>query len=195
MIVVERWVVATLVSLGLATAVGAASQSPTRKTQEKQQAQPAPELPPWDSAQPPPPIRPPSPEDAASEKEDYPPPPEEATPDDPTPPVKSTQQPEAPPPPPPAAPQEAAKPVPPAEPAPQEEAATLPPSTDPAQRRMEQDTADLLRLVRELKAEVNKAGSNTLSVIAVEKTEQIQKLVKSLKEQMRERGLLTVNKP
>jgi ACT domain-containing protein len=60
---------------------------------------------------------------------------------------------------------------------------------------MEQDTADLLRLVRELKAEVNKAGSNTLSVIAVEKTEQIQKLVKSLKEQMRERGLLTVNKP
>jgi HAMP domain-containing protein len=71
----------------------------------------------------------------------------------------------------------------------------LPPSTDPAQRRMEKDTADLLRLVRELKAEVNKAGSNTLSVAAVQKADEIQRLVKSLKEQMRERGLVVVNKP
>jgi hypothetical protein len=60
---------------------------------------------------------------------------------------------------------------------------------------MEKDTAELLRLVRELKAEVNKAGSNTLSLIAVQKANEIQRLVKSLKEQMRERGLVVVNKP
>jgi hypothetical protein len=71
----------------------------------------------------------------------------------------------------------------------------LPPSTDPAQRRMEKDTADLLRLSRELKAEVNKAGSNTLSVAAVQKADEIQRLVKSLKEQMRERGLVVASKP
>jgi hypothetical protein len=59
---------------------------------------------------------------------------------------------------------------------------------------MEKDTADLLRLVRELKAEVNRAGSNTLSVAAVQKADEIQRLVKSLKEQMRERGLIVVNK-
>jgi hypothetical protein len=46
-----------------------------------------------------------------------------------------------------------------------------------------------------LKAEVNKAGNNTLSVAAVQKADAIQRLVKSLKEQMRERGLLAVNKP
>jgi hypothetical protein len=60
---------------------------------------------------------------------------------------------------------------------------------------MEKDTADLLRLSRELKTEVNKAGSNTLSVAAVQKADEIQKLVKSLKEQMRERGLTVASKP
>jgi hypothetical protein len=60
---------------------------------------------------------------------------------------------------------------------------------------MEKDTAELLRLSRELKAEVNKAGSNTLSVAAVQKADEIQRLVKSLKEQMRERGLIVANKP
>jgi hypothetical protein len=60
---------------------------------------------------------------------------------------------------------------------------------------MEKDTADLLRLSRQLKTEVNKAGSNTLSVAAVQKADEIQKLVKSLKEQMRERGLTVASKP
>ena len=98
-------------------------------------------------------------------------------------------------PPPPAEPaprQEAAQPAPPAEEA---LAPTLPPSTDPAQRQMEKDSARLLQLVRDLKAEVNKAGSNTLSVAAVQKADEIQRLVKSLKEQMRERGQIVVNKP
>ncbi len=197
MILLERWLLGALLGLGLATAVGALSQSPTAKPQQKQRAQPAPELPPWDSAQPPPPIRPPSPEDSKPQPDDYPPlTPEDSTPDasQPAPPANSAKQPEVTPTPPPVPPQEAAKPAPPAEPAP-EETSLLPPATDPAQRRMEKDTAQLLRLVRELKAEVTKAGSNTLSVIAVQKADEIQRLVKSLKEQMRERGLTVVNKP
>jgi hypothetical protein len=60
---------------------------------------------------------------------------------------------------------------------------------------MEKDTAQLLHLVRELKLEVNKAGTNTLSVAAVHKADEIQRLVKSLKEQMRERGQIVVSKP
>ena len=205
MMLLARGVVGALLGLGLATVMGAPGQSPGGKTQ---QAKPAPELPPWDSAQPAPPIRPPSPEDSAPDPDAGPPIRlEDATPDatqdasgpvppaDSAPPAKPAQQPEATPPPPPALPQEAARPAPPADPAPEEEAATLPPSTDPAQRRMEKDTAELLRLSRELKAEVNKAGSNTLSVAAVQKADEIQRLVKSLKEQMKERGLIVVNKP
>jgi hypothetical protein len=60
---------------------------------------------------------------------------------------------------------------------------------------MEKDTAHLLQLVEELKVEVNKAGSNTLSVMAVRKADEIQRLVKSLKEQVRERGQFVVSKP
>jgi hypothetical protein len=60
---------------------------------------------------------------------------------------------------------------------------------------MEKDTARLLQLVRELKVEVNKAGTNTLSLAALQKTDEIQRLVKSLKEQMRERGQGVVSKP
>jgi hypothetical protein len=116
-----------------------------------------------------------------------------AKPADASQPAQATQP--APVPPPPAEPaprQEAAQPAPPADEAP---APTLPPSTDPAQRQMEKDTARLLQLVRELKLEVNKAGNNTLSVAAVQKADEIQRLVKSLKEQMRERGQVVVSKP
>jgi len=60
---------------------------------------------------------------------------------------------------------------------------------------MEKDTARLLQLVRELKVEVNKAGNNTLSLAALQKADGIQRLVKSLKEQMRERGQIVVSKP
>jgi hypothetical protein len=186
MMLLERWAIAALLGLGVASVVVATGQSPAAKTQQKQ-AQPAPELPPWDSSQPPPPIRPPSPEDAAAPPDDD----QSPLPDDSPKPPEATQ------PPPPQHPvqQEAARPAPPADLAPQEEGPTLPPASDPAQRRMEKDTAELLRLVRELKAEVNKAGSNTLSVVAVHKADEIQRLAKSLKEQMRERGLLVVNKP
>ncbi len=189
----ERGAVAALLGLGLAAVVVAPGQSPVQKTRQNQ-AQPAPDLPPWDSAQPPPPIRPPSPDDAKPDPDDGPPiRSEDATPDPVEPAPASPAQP-AQATPPPALVQEAARPAPPADPPP-DEAPKLPPSTDPAQRRMEKDTADLLRLSRELKAEVNKAGSNTLSVAAVQKADEIQRLVKSLKEQMRERGLTVASKP
>ena len=191
MILLERWVIASLLSLGLASTTGAPGQSPSAKAQQKQ---PAPELPPWDSAQPPPPIRPPSPDDQPLEPDPDPDPPA-ATEDSakpPSQPAQATQPAPAPAPPAeqPVPRQEAAQPAPPAE-----EAPTLPPSSDPAQRQMEKDTARLLQLVRELKAEVNKAGSNTLSVAAVQKADEIQRLVKSLKQQMRERGQIVVSKP
>jgi hypothetical protein len=187
-----RGAVAALLGLGLAVAVVAPGQSPGGKPQQKQ-TQPAPDLPPWDSAQPPPPIRPPSPEDAKPDPDDGPPiRSEDAAPDpvEPAPAASSAQPAQTTP----APVQEAAKPAPPADPPP-DEAPRWPPSADPAQRRMEKDTAELLRLSRELKAEVNKAGSNTLSVAAVQKADEIQRLVKSLKEQMRERGLVVANKP
>jgi hypothetical protein len=60
---------------------------------------------------------------------------------------------------------------------------------------MEEDTDQLLELSEDLKAEVNKAGNNTLSLAALRKADEIQRLVKSLKEQMKERGQVAVNKP
>jgi len=202
MMLLERWVVAALLGLALASTAGAPGQSPTGQAQQKQQAQPSPELPPWDSAQPPPSRQSPAPEDPAEPPggSDPTPPADSAPSPDaapPAPPADSAQQPEAQPPPPadPPQQQEAARPAPPAEQARPEPAATLPPSTDPAQRQMEKDTAHLLQLVEELKVEVNKAGSNTLSVMAVRKADEIQRLVKSLKEQVRERGQFVVSKP
>ncbi|MGB8539413.1 MAG: hypothetical protein WCD57_23520 [Acidobacteriaceae bacterium] len=192
MILLERWVIASLLSLGLASTAGAPAQSPGGKAQQKQ---PAPELPPWDSAQPPPPIRPPSPDDAPLEP-DPDPDPEPPTPSgDAAKPADASQPAQA--------AQPAPAPTPPAQSAPfqkavappAEEVPALPPSPDPAQRQMEKDTARLLQLVRELKVEVNKAGNNTLSLAALKKADEVQRLVKSLKEQMRERGQIVVSKP
>ena len=193
MILLERWATVALLSLGLASTAGAPAQSPAGKAQQKHPAQAVPELPPWDSAQPPPPIRPPSPDDAPLEPDPDPDPP--APSEDTAKPAVASQ--------PAPATQPAPAPAPPANPAPRQEAVappaeevpTLPPSSDPAQRQMEKDTARLLQLVRELKVEVNKAGSNTLSLAALQKTDEIQRLVKSLKEQMRERGQIVVKKP
>jgi len=73
-------------------------------------------------------------------------------------------------------------------------ALTLPAGT-PEQQQLEKDTAGLLQLVRELKAEVDKAGKDTLSLAAVRKADEIQKLAKNLKERMREREQEPGNKP
>jgi hypothetical protein len=68
------------------------------------------------------------------------------------------------------------------------------PPADPAQLQLQKDTAHLLELVQDLKAEVDKAGSNTLSIEALRKADAIQKLAKDLKDRMKERQG-TVSRP
>ncbi len=200
-----------MLGFALTATAGIPGQSSTGKAQQKQPAKPVPELPPWDSAQPPPPIRPPSPDD--EKNDDYPPLSSDDQPDagqpgsggstekpkaaEPAPPADSARQPAAPQPSPSGEPanQQAAQPAPPTVQAQPKPVPTLPPSSDPAQRQMEKDTDQLLELSQDLKAEVDRAGSNTLSLAALRKAEEIQRLVKSLKEQMRERGQTAVNKP
>jgi hypothetical protein len=63
------------------------------------------------------------------------------------------------------------------------------------QQQLQKDSATLLQLVQELKAEVEKAGNNTLSLAALRKADEIQRLAKNLKEKMREQGQTSQNKP
>jgi hypothetical protein len=65
----------------------------------------------------------------------------------------------------------------------------------PEQQQLERDAARLLQLTEELKAEVEKAGSNTLSLAALRKADEVQKLSRELKERMKERGQPAVSKP
>ena len=69
-----------------------------------------------------------------------------------------------------------------------------PPPGTPEEQELRKDSAHLLQLVQELKAEVEKAGNNTLSLAAVRKADEIQKLSKSLKERMKEWGLVSQGK-
>jgi hypothetical protein len=75
------------------------------------------------------------------------------------------------------------------------QAAPLVPAADPAQEQLQKDTDQLLQLVQELKQEVAKAGSNTLSLAALRKADEVQKLAKNLKEKMKERGQVSQSKP
>jgi outer membrane biosynthesis protein TonB len=63
-------------------------------------------------------------------------------------------------------------------------------ATEQAQVRTKYDreAAELLSLVQDLKVEVEKAGSNTLSLAALRKADEIQRLAKDLKEKMRDQG-------
>jgi hypothetical protein len=54
------------------------------------------------------------------------------------------------------------------------------------QQEIVDDTARLLQLSQELKAEVDKSTKNTLSVSVVKKAEEIEKLAKSVKLKMRD---------
>jgi flagellar motor switch/type III secretory pathway protein FliN len=71
---------------------------------------------------------------------------------------------------------------------------TPPPPGSPEEEQLRKDSAHLLQLVQELKVEVAKAGSNTLSLAALRKADEIQKLSKSLKERMKEWGLVSQGK-
>jgi hypothetical protein len=105
-----------------------------------------------------------------------------AEPDPPAEPVKAAEDLPAPPPPP--------SPI--QNPQPAKAVVSVPSS--PATQE-QKDTAQLLQLVQELKAEVEKAGSNTLSLAALRKADEIQRLVKNLKEKMKVEGQGLVNKP
>jgi hypothetical protein len=100
----------------------------------------------------------------------------------------------------PAAPQQAAQPAPAAEPAPkphvaakQEEKPFV--AATPQQAVLEKEAVQLLQLTRELKEEVDKAGVNMLSLAALRKADEVQKLSKDLKERMRDRGQAVAGKP
>jgi hypothetical protein len=69
-----------------------------------------------------------------------------------------------------------------------------PPPGSPEEQQLRKDSAYLLQLVQELKAEVEKAGNDTLSLAALRKADEIQKLSKSLKERMKEWGLVSQGK-
>jgi hypothetical protein len=100
----------------------------------------------------------------------------------------------APPAPPPPAPEKAAS-APVTEPEPARKPALALPAATPEQQQLEKDTAQLLRLVQELKVEVEKAGKDTLSLVAVRKADEIQRLARNLKERMREHEQVPGNKP
>jgi outer membrane biosynthesis protein TonB len=68
-------------------------------------------------------------------------------------------------------------------------------SSDPEERQLQIDTSHLLQLTEELKTELDKAGSNTLSLTAVRKADEVLKLAKALKERMKDRGQVIQSKP
>jgi len=51
--------------------------------------------------------------------------------------------------------------------------------------KLKKDTDQLLKLATELKQSVDKANQNTLSIDVIKKTEQIEKLAKSVREKMK----------
>jgi hypothetical protein len=59
----------------------------------------------------------------------------------------------------------------------------------PEEQQLEKDSTRLLTLARELKEEVQKAGANTLSLSALRKADEIQRLSKDLKERLRLQSL------
>jgi hypothetical protein len=90
----------------------------------------------------------------------------------------------------PAKPEEPAKPDSPAVNQPAAKQVVATPHGTPEEQQLQKETTRLLQLVQELKAEVAKAGANTLSLSAVRKADEVLKLSKDLKERMKERGLV-----
>jgi hypothetical protein len=200
MMVLERWMVAAIVALSLvSTASGQSTTTPAphhakpkaktsgnsnvvqpdRGAAPEQAVQPdasAPlaQTPNYDP--PPPPPRPPDPDPPAA-------PPVAAAaapaPAQETPVVQNTPVVQEPP-----AVQKAEAPAPP--PAP------LRPMT-PQEQQLEKDSSRLLTLVRELKDEVAKAGVDTLSLNALRKAEEIQRLSKDLKERLKSQAASSTN--
>jgi hypothetical protein len=159
MMVLNRWMVAAIV-VGLASvAPGQSSSHPSKPKPSKPNI-----VQPDDGA---PPDQAVKPDESAplAQTPNYDPPPPPPPPPDPTPPVKT----------------EAVKP----EPVKQEPLRLPTRPMTPEEQELEKDSTRLLILARELKEEVEKAGIDTLSLDALRKAEEIQRLSKSLKERMR----------
>jgi len=56
-----------------------------------------------------------------------------------------------------------------------------PPPTDPQQKQIYDETANLLKLANTLKAEVDKAGADTLSLTVIRRADDIEKLAHSMR--------------
>jgi hypothetical protein len=67
------------------------------------------------------------------------------------------------------------------------DAATFPATAavaDPRQAQIVADTQKLVKLSQELKAEVAKSNKDTLSLTVIKKAEEVEKLAKTLKEEL-----------
>ena len=78
--------------------------------------------------------------------------------------------------------------------APEPEAPPPVPANTPAGRQLQAETATLLALAKDLKAELEKAGNDTLSLVALRKAAQIEKMSKDLKQEMSKQEQATANK-
>ena len=61
--------------------------------------------------------------------------------------------------------------------------------------KWDKETVQLLSLTQELKAEVEKAGANTLSLAALRKADEIQRVARDLREKMKVQGQTIASKP
>jgi cell shape-determining protein MreC len=68
--------------------------------------------------------------------------------------------------------------------APAEAAADAPAKMSPQQAQILADTEKLRKLSQELKAEVDKSSKETLSLAVIKKAQEVEKLAKTLKEEM-----------
>jgi len=55
----------------------------------------------------------------------------------------------------------------------------------PQQKQLADDTAKLLQLANELKAEMDKSSKDTLSLSVIRKSEQVEKLARKVREEMK----------
>jgi hypothetical protein len=188
MMLLERWAVAVAVGMCLLSTAGAPGQSQaspdsqnTQQTQNQNQDKNNADT---DDAEP----------------AEFHPPAEIGQPAVPSPPVESHPAPNppvaAPAPAPVESPAPASPPVVPVQVVPQPAPPPDPPlSTDPVERQLQIDTAHLLQLTQQLKAELDKAGNNTLSLAALRKVDEVQKLAKELKERMKDQEQVIQSKP
>jgi hypothetical protein len=188
MMLLERWAVAVAVGMCLVSTGGAPGQSQaspdSQNTQQNQQSQSQNQDNNTDDAEP----------------AEFHPPAQIGQPAEPDPPVASHSEPSPAVAPPAPAATESRPPAPASAPAPTVAAQPAPPpdpplSTDPVERQLQIDTRHLLQLTEELKAELDKAGTNTLSLAALRKVDEVQKLAKELKERMKDREQVIQSKP